>query len=87
MEDLIFAEETFEMSLPFEQSDSLMSALLKHMDENPGTSAEEALKVVHPSNLEFSDETLKTYIPTVMVELPGEMGDKAAKVYGLKSKE
>lgn len=37
--------------------------------------------------LEFTEETLKTYIPTVMVELPGEMGDEAAEVYGLKSKE
>jgi len=37
--------------------------------------------------LEFTEETLKTYIPTVMVELPGEMGDEAAELYGLKSKE
>jgi len=37
--------------------------------------------------LEFTEETLKIYIPTVMVELPGEMGDEAAEVYGLKSKE
>jgi len=84
MEDLVFSEETFEMSLPFEESDSLMSALLKHMDENPGTSAEEALKVVNPSNFEFTEETLKTYIPTVMVEAPGETLDKAAEKYGLK---
>lgn len=72
MEDLIFSEEMFNRSLLFEESDSLMSALLKHMDENPGTSTKEALKVVNPKLFGFTEETLTTYIPTVMVDAPKE---------------
>lgn len=43
-------------------------------------------EIVKLEEFEFSEEVLKTYIPTIMVELPGEMEDKAAEKYGLKVK-
>lgn len=33
MGDLVFSEETFDMSLPFERSDSLMSVILKNIED------------------------------------------------------
>ena len=56
MEDLVFSEETFDMSLPFEETDSLMSVLLKYMDENPGTSAEEALNNIMSNGIHTTNQ-------------------------------